>query len=153
MERTERELNQDINAAIAGTEDEIFREALDGELDENDGDRSLEETGEGLEGDVLDEDDIEVEDDLKPETDEDEEDEEDSEDEEEDEEEPEEQPRDERGRQPQIPPARLRAESERAREAEQRVAILEARLNDLQQRVNVPPAPPKAEPVAAPKPD
>jgi hypothetical protein len=57
-EQSERELSTDINAAIAGTEDEIFRDAMEADLDDNDGDHSLEEMGDGLEGDHLDEDDI-----------------------------------------------------------------------------------------------
>jgi segregation and condensation protein B len=73
-EQNDRELNTDINAAIAGTEDEIFRDAMEDDIDDNDGDRSLEEMGDGLEGDPLDEDDINVEDTEGPEAEADEED-------------------------------------------------------------------------------
>lgn len=163
-ERTERELNQDINAAIAGTEDEIFQDALDGNLDDNDGDTSLEDMGEGLEGDHIDEE-VDAEDDVGPEKAEEveeEEDEEESEDETEEEDEPEEQPRDQRGRfedKAAIPPARLRAEAQQRRQAEQReqelqrrYEVLEARFNDMQTRLNAP-QPPKKDEQPAPKPD
>lgn len=183
-EQSDRDLNTDINAAIAGTEDEIFRDALDSDLDDNDGDRSLEETGDGLEGEVLDEDDINVEDTEGPEADEDDEDDEgDDEDEAEDDEEvdeadedededegeetDEEPRRDQRGRfdkqQPRIPTSRLREATEKTRQVEQerdqyrtQVTTLEARFNDLLQRVNSgqvgPPA--NTAPQAAPvKPD
>jgi hypothetical protein len=168
-ERSEREFLQDVNAAIAGTEDEIFRDALEDDLDDNDGDRSLEEMGDGLEGDPLDEDDIEVEEDIGPEKDEKEdEDDEEAEEasgEEEDEEAEDDQPtRDQRGRfdrqKPNIPPSRLREESERARQAEQReqdairrLEIMEARFNDMQARLNVPPPAKTDKQEPAPKPD
>lgn len=42
----------DLNAAIAATEEEVMRDAMGDEPLENDGDRSLEEMGEGLEGEV-----------------------------------------------------------------------------------------------------
>lgn len=54
-ERSEREFQADVNQAVAETEGEIFSEALDDELPENDADTSLEEMGEGLEGEDLDE--------------------------------------------------------------------------------------------------
>lgn len=179
-ERNERELNSDINAAIAGTEDEIFREAMEAALDDNDGDNSLEEMGDGLEGEPLDEDDTNVEDTEGPiddeEDDEDGEDEEDEDgdeggeadgdDEEGGEDEGEEPTRDNRGRQqPNIPPGRLREATERARRVEQerdqarnQITTLEARFNDLLQRVNsgqVGPAADKRAPAAekAAKPD
>lgn len=52
-ERSEREFAADVGQAVADTETEVFADALgDDELD-NDGDTSLEEMGEGLEGDDL----------------------------------------------------------------------------------------------------
>jgi hypothetical protein len=159
-ERSEREFSQDINAAIAGTEDEIFQDAMDGDELDNDSDHDLEEMGEGLEGDHLeDEDDAdedaEAEEDAEGDEDPDAEGEESDEDGDEDEARAseEEQPRDQRGRferdekeiEPRIPPGRLRAEAERARQAEQREAesnrryeVLEARFNDMQARINAP---------------
>jgi hypothetical protein len=172
--QSEKELQQDINAAIAGTEDEIFNDALGDPEDDNDGDTSLEDMGEGLEGD-----------DLEDESDQGDEDEEQPEEVDEDEEEgnPEdteadvidedeqrvaarqneqEQPRDQRGRfdrnEPRIPPERLRQETEKRRAVEaerdelrQRQAVLEARFNDLNQRINAPaPRQPEA---PLPKPD
>jgi hypothetical protein len=69
---TERQFQTEINHAIANTEDEIFAEAMgDAQLD-NDGDRSLEEMGDGLEGEHLDEEDVreEVDTELDPDGDE-----------------------------------------------------------------------------------
>src|ERR1700722_2475734 len=54
-ERTEREFQLDVNQAVANTENEIFDDALGDEPLDNDGDTSLEEMGEGLEGDDLEE--------------------------------------------------------------------------------------------------
>jgi len=54
-ERTEREFQLDVNQAVANTESEIFGDALGDEPLDNDADTSLEEMGEGLEGDDLDE--------------------------------------------------------------------------------------------------
>jgi hypothetical protein len=165
-ERSERETNQDINAAIAGTEDEIFRDVMEGDPDDNDGDHDLEDMGEGLEGEHLEDEDAEEE---AEEGDEDaEEDESGPSEEDGDEDEvqagEQEQTRDERGRferdEPRIPPGRLRAEADRARQAEQREQewqrrheVLEARFNDMQARINTPP-PQRADPQAPPpKPD
>lgn len=164
-ERSEKELNQDINAAIAGTEDEIFTDAMgDDELD-NDGNTDLEEMGEGLEGEHLDEGDDDEEAGDKEDVEGAEGEDEASEDEEDDvrareEEEP---ARDDRGRfdrrEPRIPPERLRHEAEQRRQAEQRAIeadqryqILEARFNDMQARINAPPQQ-RTEPAPPPKPD
>ena len=54
-ELSERELNAEINAAMAGTEMEVWDDALGSEPLDNDGDRELEEQGDGLEGEQLDE--------------------------------------------------------------------------------------------------
>jgi hypothetical protein len=161
LERSELELNQDINAAIAGTEDEIFREAMDGDPDDNNGDHDLEDMGEGLEGEHL-EDEDDAEEDAEEVDEGAEEDEEGEEDEVNVSEQ--EQTRDERGRfdrdEPRIPPGRLRAEADRARQAEQREQewqrrhdVLEARFNDMQARINTPQQQ-RVEPQAPqPKPD
>jgi hypothetical protein len=151
-ERSEKELSRDINAAIAGTEDEIFTDAMgDDELD-NDGDTSLEEMGEGLEGDHLDKDGEGDDEDAGDEEDAEDKDAEEEDEASEDDEEnevragEEEQVRDDRGRfdrrEPRIPPERLRHEAEQRRQAEQRAIeadqrylTLEARFNDMQQRI------------------
>jgi hypothetical protein len=172
-ERSEKELNIDINAAIAGTEDEIFTDAMGTDELDNDGDHDLEEMGEGLEGEKLEEDEEDTdeedaEEEEDEEVDEDAEEEDDaSEDDEEEEVEASEEPaaRDERGRfdrrEPRIPPERLRHEAEARRQAEQRAVdadqryqILEARFNDMQARLNAP-QPQKREEQQAPpaKPD
>jgi hypothetical protein len=168
-EASEREYQSTLNAAVAATEDEIFNDAMgDDELD-NDGDTSLEDMGDGLEGEVEAEGDDEAEEEAEGE------DKEAAEDEEgeeagteeaagEDEgEEGEEQPRDQRGhprdREPAVPPSRLRQERQRATEAEQRVQALErqiaeynGRVAELSARVNAPP-PRQAEAPPPPKPD
>lgn len=168
-ERSEKELGRDINAAIAGTEDEIFTDAMgDDELD-NDGDTDLEEMGEGLEGDHLDEEDAEegeAGDDEDAEDEDPEEDDEASADDEEDEVRAaeEQQPRDQRDRfdrrEPRIPPERLRHEAEARRQAEERereiahrYATLEARFNDMQARINAGPAQRTEQPDPPAKPD
>jgi hypothetical protein len=126
-ERSEKELSRDINAAIAGTEDEIFTDAMgDDELD-NDGDTSLEEMGEGLEGDHLDKDGEGDDEDAGDEEDAEDKDAEEEDEASEDDEEnevragEEEQVRDDRGRfdrrEPRIPPERLRHEAEQRRQA------------------------------------
>jgi hypothetical protein len=170
-ERSEKELSRDINAAIAGTEDEIFTDAMgDDELD-NDGDTSLEEMGEGLEGDHLDKDGEGDDEDAGDEEDAEDKDAEEEDEASEDDEEnevragEEEQVRDDRGRfdrrEPRIPPERLRHEAEQRRQAEQRAIeadqrylTLEARFNDMQQRINAPQPQQRTEPAAPPpKPD
>jgi hypothetical protein len=52
-EQTERELQTDLNHAVAETEAEIFDEATGSEPLDNDADSSLEAMGDGLEGEVL----------------------------------------------------------------------------------------------------
>ncbi len=52
-DRAEREENSNINDAVRATEQEIFDEALGSDPLDLDGDTSLEEMGEGLEGDDL----------------------------------------------------------------------------------------------------
>jgi hypothetical protein len=52
-ERTEREYAADVNNAVAATEDEIFLDAMGEDDLTDDADTSLEEMGEGLEGDDL----------------------------------------------------------------------------------------------------
>lgn len=54
-ENAERQFRDEINAAIGDTEREIFEDALGDDPLEMDGDRELEEMGEGLEGEHVDE--------------------------------------------------------------------------------------------------
>ena len=170
-ERTEREFQLDVNAAVANTETEIFDDALGDEPLDNDGDTSLEEMGEGLEGDDLEE---EGEEETEEEADEEGGEEEEAEGDEAEEaegdetaeDEEEEQPRDQRGRfedrQPAdrrgIPSSRLREEAQARRDAEERSVALErqlaemnGRMAELSARVNAPP--PKVEQQRPPKPD
>ena len=158
-ERTEREFQLDVNAAVANTETEIFDDALGDEPLDNDGDTSLEEMGEGLEGDDLEEDEEETEAEADAEGGEEGEEEaegeaeqgEEAEGDEPAEDEEEEQPRDQRDRSEDRQPADrrdvpLRAERDRRREAEERSANLErqlaemnGRMAELSARVNAPP--------------
>jgi hypothetical protein len=157
---SEQEYTRTINAAIANTEDEIFREASAETPLEHDGDTSLEEMGEGLEGEE-----IEEEGEEGGEADDDsEEGEEAGEAEGEegdgkgDEPQPQargrdqqqEQPRDQRGkfqqqgrdqqqrdrREPAIPPARLRETTARAQTAEERAERLERELAEMRGRLD-----------------
>jgi hypothetical protein len=147
-EVSEREYQATINRAVEDTEREIFEDALGEDALDNDGDTSLEEMGEGLEG--------EVEDDAGEEADEAEPEDGEGEDAETDEAEPE---RDDRGRgQPAIPPGRLREQTRRATAAEERAQTLErqvfemnGRLAELSARTNAPPPKPTEPP--PPKPD
>lgn len=170
-EQSEREFQSDINAAIAGTEDEIFREAMDASLDDNDGDHELESMGEGLEGDHIDEE-IEVDDPDEPDEDgeSDEDDAEveasadDDDQDEDDDGQEDQQARDERGRydrnEPRVPSSRLRESNEQRRQAEQRetqlrseLATVNARLNDVVTRLNMPqPTQPQVQQQAPAKP-
>lgn len=159
-QRTEREFQLDVNQAVQNTEEEIFSDALGDEPLEEDGDSSLEEMGEGLEGDDLDEDEEEAdEEDEEEEAEEADEDEgEEPEAEEADEAEPE-QPQ--RGR-PQVP-LRQEREKRRAAEERERAALTEAaelrrqmaemngRLTEISARVNAPAPKPETKPT--PKPD
>ena len=139
-ETSEREYQTTINAAVAGTEDEIFRDALgDDELD-NDADTSLEDMGDGLEGEATEEGDEAEEGEESDEAQ--------AEGEQGDEAETaegeeadvtEERPRDQRGqfreRQPAVPPGRLREETQRARAAEERSQLLERQLAEMNGRM------------------
>lgn len=153
-EVSEREYQSTLNAAVGATEDEIFTDALGGEELDNDGDTSLEEMGDGLEG--------EVEEDDEAGEDEPEGDEGESEGDE-----PEDEPETAEGDEPdqrsrvddqRVPPRRLKEEADRRRAAEDRVQILErqvaeynGRLTEISARVNAPAPKPAAE--APPKPD
>jgi hypothetical protein len=167
-ETSEREYQATLNRAVEDTENEIFAEALGEDELDNDGDTTLEDMGEGLEGEVEetepegedgaeesdgteDEDgDGEPEaaegDDAETETDADEQ-------------------RDERGRfrgqqdDRRIPPGRLREEANSRRAAEERASTLErqlaelnGRFSELSARVNAP-GPKQAMQEPKPKPD
>jgi hypothetical protein len=159
-ERTEREFQLDVNTAVANTEGEIFEDALGDDPLEDDGDTSLEEMGEGLEGDDLEEED-EAEEEGEAEASE------------EDAEQPplaaqaeeeEEQPRDQQGRfdtQQQdrrgVPSGRLREEAQARRQAEQeatelrrQLAEMNGRVTELSTRVNATPKPATSETPAKP---
>ena len=133
--------------AIADTEDEIFRDANSTDPLDNDGDRSLEEMGDGLEGEQLDE-----------EADEDEADEEAGETEEveaqaSDEPEPEQReeipaaPAEDRSRQGMVPSGRLR-EVREAKEAE--INALRAEFEAFKAGINQRPQPQQQQPPAEP---
>lgn len=167
-ELSEREYQDTINNAVKATEQEIFADALgDDELD-MDGDTSLEDMGDGLEGEV--EADDAEDPDGQGEGDEAEAEDDSGEEAEleageaEGDEGAEEQPRDQRGKfqrdQPTIPPAVLRQSNERARIAEERAQRLEqqvaeynGRLTELSARVNSQPQRQEAKTEAPPKPD
>lgn len=72
---TEQQFQREVNTAVANTEQEVFDEAMGSDPLDNDGDTSLEEMGEGLEGEHLDADDVEedVDTEIDPEDDEDDE--------------------------------------------------------------------------------
>jgi len=153
-ERTERDFQLDVNQAVANTEDEIAQFAMGDEELEDDGDTSLEEMGEGLEGD-----DLEEEEEAEEEEAEGEESEEDDAPEAEAEEEAPEpetpQDRPQRGR----PEVALREERDRRRAAEERAAALDrqiselnGRMTELSTRVNAP-AKPETKVEPKPKPD
>lgn len=159
-ERAERELQSDINSAIAGTESEVFTDAMGDDALDNDGDRSLEEMGDGLEGDELDEDEsagkqasAKGEEGAEKEEGDDDDGDDD----------PEEQPRDDRGRfqeqraddrrEQRIPPAALREERERRQSAETRERALADQVKALSDRLDstltqIATARPTAQPVA-----
>jgi hypothetical protein len=158
----------DLNAAIAQTEDEVMRDAMGEDPLDNDGDHSLEEMGEGLEGEVEGEGDEDGEDGSDEGDDAEQEDEaaaegaaddEDADAEQEGENQPiaargqEERP----GRHPGVPPHRLREATEQARAAQQRAERLEAQLSAvsaqlaaLAQRPAQPPAQPQPKEDAEP---
>jgi hypothetical protein len=153
---SEREFQATVNRAVEDTEQEIFAEALgDDELD-NDGDTSLEDMGEGLEGEDTGEEGEEgaegQEETLEAE----------GEEGEEQGEQPEEPQRDQRGRfrEPAVPSGRLREQTERALAAEERAIALErqnaeimGRLSELSARVNAPPQQRQQQAEPPPKPD
>jgi hypothetical protein len=162
-ERTEREFQLDVNAAVANTEGEIFEDAMGDEPLDNDGDTTLEDMGEGLEGDDLDEEEATEEGEAEASEGEGEaegEEEAPAEGEEQTEAEaaaePQGQPDDRRG----VPSARLReeaqrrrAETERATSLERQLAEAMGRLNELSARLNAPPIPAPQPQTSAPKPD
>lgn len=148
-EVSEREYQATLNRAVEDTEQEIFTDALGADELDNDSDTSLEEMGEGLEGEV--EDDAEEE--VKGEGEEAEaEGEEGEEPETADADEPdggdaefERENRDRRQDDRRIPPGRLREEAERRRSVQERNAALErqvaemnGRLAELSARQNAP---------------
>jgi hypothetical protein len=160
--RSEEEYRQDVNRAIADTEDEIFRAAMGDEELENDGDTSLEEMGEGPGGDVLEdeEEDVAESDEEALQAAEEEAAEEEPQEIEEElqagEAEQEQAPSEEL---PRIPSYRVREESERARTAEERAIALErelahmrGRLDELSRGQQQQPAQPQ-QPQRPPKPD
>lgn len=167
-ERAERELNMEINTAIAGTEAEIFEDALGNDPLDNDGDNSLEQMGDGLEGD---DDESETDEDAGDEADEEDEDQEqDEEDDDEaedddtaeagDAEDDAPQPQDQR---PQanrrlppdvVPRQELDRERQRRRSIENEVNELKARLDGLVAGTQLrQPAQPDPKPEPKPKPD
>jgi hypothetical protein len=161
-EAAERELNADINSAIAATETEIFEEAMGDDPLDLDNDRSLEEMGDGLEGEHLDEGDVadeegttdeQLEETAEDDADEEAEDEQSEDDEVDDEQQseegeveeetgPEDQPiaarerRDEMADRRGIPPGRLREESEARRAAERERDDLRYAFQTLEARFN-----------------
>lgn len=167
-ERAERELNTDINEAIARTDSEVFTDALGDEPLSEDADTSLEEMGEGLEGEQLDEEEGEdAADEAEPPEQRASESEEDEGEGERGDEADEEAPsRDERGRFEQreprggIPPRVVRDLGNRARTAEGEAEDLRAQLRDMQVRFDNltlqlarPPQPQPARTEPKPKPD
>lgn len=165
-ELSERDYQRDVNVAIANTEAEIMAEAIGDKPLDNDADTSLEEMGEGLEGETV-EDDGETKDGEETEGDGEasEDDAETGETDEAGEAEAEGEEGDDanandqkpqgqdRGRKQPVggvPPGKHREVAQRARTAEDRAGILErelaetrGRLDELSRRVNAPP--PKAQ--------
>lgn len=141
-QRTERDENAEINAAVAATETEVMDSVFDDEPLDLDGDDSLEEMGDDLEGeddireaeedtdegDGEGDDDGEVDDEGDLETGEGDVDD--------DEQQIAAQDR-QQGRAPAIPPSRLREESERARAAEERARATEIELAEMRGRLDV----------------
>jgi hypothetical protein len=169
-ERTEREFALDVNQAVANTEAEIFGDALGDDELELDGDTSLEEMGEGLEGETLDEEgeteeageqaEGEEGDEVAAATEESDEEAEDETGEVEDNQTQDEQIRQEGDQRGRIPPGVHRQERERRRAAEEHAQRVErelaetrGRLDELSRRVNTPPPAAKVEPKDDPEPD
>jgi hypothetical protein len=165
-EVSEREYQATLNRAVEDTEAEIFADALGQDELDNDADTSLEDMGEGLEGEVEDDAEEEAEGEGEPgepEAGEGEEAEA-AEGEPDEGEQPQEPPRDQRGqfreREPAVPPYRLREQTERATMAEERAQALErqvaemnGRLAELSARANAPPPRQQQAEPPAPKPD
>lgn len=148
-ERSAKEYRDDVNAAIAGTEGEIFTEAMGDDEQDNDGDRSLEEMGDGLEGDHLDDEDEaeEASDEEATEEESEEASEEESEEEESEEADEEEAAEEEPEAQPEpvtakdradqrIPRSRLNQEIERRRAAEAEKNALSEQIKALNSRLD-----------------
>jgi hypothetical protein len=164
-DQNEEEYRREINRAIADTEEEIFQDALgDQELD-NDGDRSLEDMGEGLEGEQLEAEGEEQEEAAEP-ADQEEtwaaEEAEPAPEEEQAEAEPEEEEQPAPVQEPPprgIPAGRLREEAEARRSLEERninlereLAMLRGRVDEMSAQRNTPQQPATAAP-RPPKPD
>src|SRR3984893_1461754 len=157
-EVSEREYQTTLNAAVAATEDEIFTDALGGDELDNDGDTSLEDMGDGLEDEAEESDEAEEDDEGESQKA--------AEGEEGEEAEAAQAAGDDEGegaaeqprREPVVTSKRLREESQRARQAEERLVAAErtiaeynGRLSELSARVNAPP--PRQAETPAPKPD
>jgi len=157
-ERADREENANVNEAIARTDSEVFTDALGDEPLDDEAGTELEEMGEGLEGEELEEDEAEAEPEVeaKPEGEEETpEGEAEAEGEEAAEDEAPQPPpqQEQRPEPPSIPPRVLRAVRDQARERED---ALQAQLRDLQMRLDnlsrQPPPQPQAAPQPAPAP-
>lgn len=134
-ERADREENANVNEAIARTDSEVFTDALGDEPLDDEAGTELEEMGDGLEGEELEEDEEEAEPEAEAQP-EGEEEAPEGEAEAEGEEavegdQPPPQP--EQRQQPSIPPRVLRAVRDQARERED---MLQAQLRDLQMRLD-----------------
>lgn len=163
-EVSEREFQATVNRAVEDTEQEIFSDALGEEELDNDGDTTLEDMGEGLEGEQTEGDlgDEEVEEGEEEES-EDEGEEDDEPEIAEGDEEEEEPQRDPRGRfqqeQGRVPSGRLREETRARQQVEsenaelrRQMAEMNGRLTEISTRVNAPP-PKAAAKEPTPKPD
>jgi hypothetical protein len=159
-ETSEREYQANVNDMVRDTEGEIFADALDNAELDNDGDTSLEEMGDGLEGEVEEEAEPEV-DEVDEEQDEGDEDETDDEGEVEDDEVVDDRQDTRRGQQEvgRVPSGRLREETRARQQVEQerdelrrQMAEMNGRMAELSARVNAPQQRQQA-PTPAPKPD
>jgi hypothetical protein len=154
-----------IRIMEAGTEKEIWTDALGEDDLDNDGDTSLEDMGEGNEGEVVEDEDVaEEEAEGEGEEAEGEQGEEAEAAEGEEGEQAQEPPRDQRGqfreREPAVPPGRLREQTQRATAAEERAQLLErqvaemnGRLAELSARANAPQPRQQQTEAPPPKPD
>lgn len=140
-EMSERDYQNTINRAVQDTEEEIFSDALGTDELDNDGDTSLEDMGEGLEGEVEEtEPEEEADEEEQAEAEEGEGDEPETDEAEAEEGEEQEPERDERGRfqrqdDRRIPPGRLRQEADQRRAAEERANTLERQLAEMNGRL------------------